>query len=192
MATLSQPLGSAVTIPLAFTPGTAEEGDYGALASIAIAANEASGSGAIAMTRDPDTDNETFTVALGELPSDLSAGSPSSVEVTIMDHDNVFIVAPTSAESGAREIPTAFGLEQNYPNPFNPSTTIGFSLDKAHRVRLAVYDLLGHEVRVLMDGAQPAGRYSVSFDASDLASGTYLYILQTGEQAAARTMALLK
>ncbi len=100
--------------------------------------------------------------------------------------------APTAIEVVGDEIPDAFVLEQNYPNPFNPSTTIEFSLDKAQRITLAVYDMLGHEVSVLMDDLQPAARYSVSFDASDLASGTYLYVLRTEEQVAVKTMSLIK
>ena len=100
--------------------------------------------------------------------------------------------APTAIEVGDDEIPDAFVLEQNYPNPFNPSTTIEFSLDKAQRITLAIYDMLGREVSVLMDDVQPAARYSVSFDASDLASGTYLYVLRTEEQVAVKTMFLIR
>ena len=193
-AMLSAPLDAAVTIPLVLTAGTAEAGDYGALASITIAANEPSGSGVIAMVPDLDTDDETFTVALGGLPTVVAAGSPGSVEVTIADNANVVVAEniPTSAEPDGDELPTAFALDQNYPNPFNPSTTIGFSLAKAQRVALTVYDMLGQEVRVLLDGAHPAGRYRIPFDASDLASGTYLYVLRTEQQTAVRTMALLK
>ena len=193
-AMLSAPLDAAVTIPLVLTAGTAEAGDYGALASITIAANEPSGSGVIAMVPDLDTDDETFTVALGGLPTVVAAGSPESVEVTIADYTQVVVTEDisTSAEPDGDELPTAFALDQNYPNPFNPSTTIGFSLAKAQRVALTVYDMLGQEVRVLLDGAHPAGRYRIPFDASDLASGTYLYVLRTEQQTAVKTMALLK
>ena len=191
---LSAALDAAVTIPLVLTAGTAEAGDYGALASITIAANEPSGSGVIAMVPDLDTDDETFTVALGALPTVVAAGSPGSVEVTIADYTQVVVTEDisTSAEPDGDELPTAFALDQNYPNPFNPSTTIGFSLAKAQRVALTVYDMLGQEVRVLLDGAHPAGRYRIPFDASDLASGTYLYVLRTEQQTAVKTMALLK
>ncbi len=193
-AMLSAALDAAVTIPLVLTAGTAEAGDYGALASITIAAHEPSGSGVIAMVPDLDTEDETFTVALGGLPAVVAAGSPGSVEVTIADNTNIVVAEniPTSAEPAGDELPTAFALDQNYPNPFNPSTTIGFSLAKAQRVVLTVYDMLGQEVRVLLDGAHPAGRYRIPFDASDLASGTYLYVLRTEQQTAVKTMALLK
>ncbi len=193
-AMLSAALDAAVTIPLVLTAGTAEAGDYGALASITIAAHEPSGSGVIAMVPDLDLEDETFTVALGALPTVVAAGSPGSVEVTIADYTQVVVTEDisTSAEHAGDELPTAFALDQNYPNPFNPVTTIGFSLAKAQRVALTVYDMLGQEVRVLLDGAHPAGRYRIPFDASDLASGTYLYVLRTEQQTAVKTMALLK
>ena len=84
-ATLSEALSSGVTIPLTLTAGTAEAGDFGSLPSITIAAGSTSGTGTITTAEDADTDDETFTVALGTLPSSVTAGSPSSVEVTIRD-----------------------------------------------------------------------------------------------------------
>ena len=186
-ASISRALPDAVTIPLVLTAGSAEAGDYGALASIEIPANEASGTGEITTELDSDTEDETFTVALGDLPGIVAAGTPASVALRITDNTSVI-----SIESPGDEIPAAFALEQNYPNPFNPSTTIEFALDKTQHVTLSVYDLLGQEVRTLVDGVQPAARYSVSFDASDLASGAYLYALRTEEQTAVKTMALLK
>ena len=86
-ATLSAALGSAVTVPLTLTAGTAEPGDYGTLSSITISAGATTGTGTISTTEDDDTDDETFTVALGSLPAALTAGSPSSVTVTITDDD---------------------------------------------------------------------------------------------------------
>ena len=86
-ATLSQALTSDVTIPLTLTPGTAESDDYGPLVSIAIDSGSTVGTGAVTTTDDADADDETFTVALGSLPSSVAAGVPSSVEVTISDDD---------------------------------------------------------------------------------------------------------
>ncbi len=183
----SQPLDNDIAIPLMFTPETAEPDDFVMLALITIRANETSAQGAIAILEDDDPNDETFTVSLGTLPENLVAGTPSSTTLLITDKTNV-----TSVEPVGEEIPAAFALEQNYPNPFNPSTTIEFALDKTQRITLSAYDMLGQEVRVLMDGVQPAGRYRVSFDGSGLASGTYLYILRTEEQVAVKTMALLK
>ena len=86
-ATLSQALASDVAIPLTLTAGTAESGDHGALAAITIDGGSTTGTGVVTTTDDADSDDETFTVGLGSLPSAVSAGSPSSVEVTIRDDD---------------------------------------------------------------------------------------------------------
>ena len=75
-------------------------------------------------------------------------------------------------------LPTKFAVHQNYPNPFNPSTQIAYDLPKQSSVRLSVSNLLGQEVRLLYQGVQQPGRYSVAFDASGLSSGVYLYKLE--------------
>jgi hypothetical protein len=99
----------------------------------------------------------------------------------------------TSVRQVSQEVPSAFSLEQNYPNPFNPSTKIAFSITKASRLTLKVYNLLGQEVATLMDGQLNAGSYSVTFDAGKLASGLYLYRLSTNSGiVAVRKMLLLK
>ena len=84
-ATLATAMAEAVTIPLTVTRGTSEDGDHGSLASITLPAGGTSATGTISTTDDADGDDETFTVALGSLPSGLTAGSASSVEVTITD-----------------------------------------------------------------------------------------------------------
>ena len=84
---LSETLPADVTIPLTLSAGTAEAGDYGSLPSIAITAGTVTGRGMISTSEDTDTDDETFTVALGALPSSVTAGRPNSVEVTISDND---------------------------------------------------------------------------------------------------------
>ena len=109
--------------------------------------------------------------------------------------DGLYILAPplstgVSAESG--ELPVAVELLGNYPNPFNPETTIRYALPQAGKVRLAVYDLLGHEVAVLVDGSRSAGHHTVRFDGDDLPSGSYVYRLQVGEEVVSRTMTLVK
>ncbi len=74
-------------------------------------------------------------------------------------------------------MPTEFTLQQNYPNPFNPITTISYSLSEESRVSLKIYDLLGREIKVLINGMRLPGRYSLDVDATDLASGVYFYQL---------------
>ena len=98
--------------------------------------------------------------------------------------------SPTSTES--EELPAEVALMGNYPNPFNPETTIGYALPHAGKVRLVVYDLLGHEVAVLVDGPQPAGRHTVRFHGDHLPSGPYAYRLQAGDEVVVRTMILVK
>jgi predicted outer membrane repeat protein len=72
-------------------------------------------------------------------------------------------------------IPKEFSLSQNYPNPFNPSTTIKYGLKTDSNVRLTIYNIIGQEVATLVNQKQQAGNYSVNFDASNLASGAYIY-----------------
>ena len=86
-ATLSAALTGAVSIPVTVTLGTAEAGDIGTLASIAITGGSTTGTGTITTAQDDDTEDETFTVSLGTLPSSVSAGAPNSVTVRIADDD---------------------------------------------------------------------------------------------------------
>jgi hypothetical protein len=102
------------------------------------------------------------------------------------------IVTGTNPEYNNLNRVENFSLNQNYPNPFNPSTRITYSIQKAGIVSLKVYDILGREVATLVNGYQPANNYSVIFDASDLASGIYLYKLKTGDFVQTRKMILLK
>jgi flagellar hook assembly protein FlgD len=90
-------------------------------------------------------------------------------------------------------IPTVYALEQNYPNPFNPSTTIEFSLpEDVSSVKLTVYNALGERVAELVNGSLTAGRYSYQWDASDVATGMYIYELRTDNFVSIKKMVLLK
>jgi len=90
-------------------------------------------------------------------------------------------------------IPERFTLEQNYPNPFNPSTIISFSLPKAAKVSLIVYDLLGRQVATLIGGEdRAAGKHETQFSASQLASGIYFYRLTADAQSSTMKMMVLK
>jgi len=85
-----------------------------------------------------------------------------------------------------------FNLQQNYPNPFNPTTTIRFSLLRAQRVLLKVYDLQGKEVAALLDEKLPMGEHTAVFDAGNLASGVYVYRLSANATTQAMKAVLLK
>jgi endo-1,4-beta-xylanase len=104
------------------------------------------------------------------------------------------LVQGTSTVAAHEQSPTTYALDQNYPNPFNPETRIGFRIpgDGASQVRLAVYDLLGREVAVLVNEPKPPGSYEVTFDAAGLASGVYAFRLSAGEYTQARTMIVVK
>jgi hypothetical protein len=101
----------------------------------------------------------------------------------------------SSVEQTSEVVPDQFTLFQNYPNPFNPSTTIEYALPKAVRVRLAIYNLLGQEVAVLVDDLQNAGTYRVQVDSGMLsraASGVYFYHLTAGDFSMAKKMVLVR
>ncbi len=87
---------------------------------------------------------------------------------------------------------TEFALLGTYPNPFNPSTTISFALPEAGKVTLSVYDVTGRLVTTLVDGHRNAGVHEVTFDASQLASGIYIYRLEAGQFTASGKMVLMK
>jgi hypothetical protein len=88
--------------------------------------------------------------------------------------------------------PLSFNLEQNYPNPFNPSTNIKYSVPESGNVKLAVYNTVGEEVAVLVNGNIESGIHEVSFNASNLPSGVYLYKLQSANSIQTKKMMLLK
>jgi hypothetical protein len=88
--------------------------------------------------------------------------------------------------------PLTFNLEQNYPNPFNPSTNIKYTISESGIVKLAIYNTLGEEVAVLVDGIVQAGFYEVTFDASSLPSGAYFYRLQSDNLNQVKKMLLMK
>ncbi len=88
--------------------------------------------------------------------------------------------------------PTVFELSQNYPNPFNPSTKIKYSLPENTKVQLTVYNLLGQKIAELVNTEQTAGSYTVNWDASNQASGMYIYRLKAGDRVVNKKMTLIK
>jgi spore coat protein A, manganese oxidase len=95
---------------------------------------------------------------------------------------------PVIASTGADDLM----LAQNAPNPFNPSTVISFQLPRDQHIRLAVYDMLGRQVALVANGTYPQGHHQVLFEAPALASGMYVYRLETEHGVFARTMILMK
>ena len=100
---------------------------------------------------------------------------------------------PVSVEKENDVVPAQFYLDQNFPNPFNPSTLIKFGITEASNVNLTVYDALGREVAVLVNNEyMNAGAYNIKFNASNLASGIYIYKLTAGANSVSKKMQLLK
>jgi pectate lyase len=99
-------------------------------------------------------------------------------------------IADTNFETS--DLPLQVTLDQNYPNPFNPNTVIRFQLPENSEIRLEVFDMLGRRVSVLVNETRNAGVHEVSFDASGLSSGLYLYRLQAGDIIRTQKMMLMK
>ena len=90
------------------------------------------------------------------------------------------------------QLPTQITLHQNYPNPFNPNTVISYELPQVADVQLQLFDMLGRQVATLVDGTVQAGTHRVTFDASNLSSGVYIYRLHTAEYILTRKLTVLK
>jgi Secretion system C-terminal sorting domain len=105
---------------------------------------------------------------------------------------NTGITTIPTGVANVGNLPIKFQLHQNYPNPFNPSTTITFSLPHSTNTSLKVFDMLGREVALLVDGYMAAGSHEVHFNATSLASGIYYYKLTSGNFTEVKKMMLVK
>ena len=103
----------------------------------------------------------------------------------------VFASTTTGVEQ-SESAPAEYKLYQNFPNPFNPNTKISYSLKEKLKVKLTVYDVLGREIKVLVDKTQNAGNYTIDFSASRLASGIYFYKIEAGNFIKTNKMILIK
>jgi hypothetical protein len=101
-------------------------------------------------------------------------------------------ITPTGIGHNENEIPKLYSLTQNYPNPFNPSTKIEFSLPKAGRVKLLVYNVLGDEVATLVNEKMEAGIHAVNFRGDNFSSGVYFYKITAGNFTDTKKMLLVK
>jgi hypothetical protein len=108
-----------------------------------------------------------------------------------LDYIGVRGATLVSVEPG-KQLPTTFVLEQNYPNPFNPTTVVSCQSPVASRIRLVVYDVLGREVKVLMDEQKGPGTHTVTWDSRDCASGVYICRMTAGTYTESRKMMLLR
>ena len=109
---------------------------------------------------------------------------------------NPFIVTikrnPVGINQISSAVPNEFSLHANYPNPFNPKTIIKFDIARSSLVTLKIYNLLGEEVKTLVDRNLNAGTYTTDFDARSLSSGVYFYRLETEGFTNTKRMMLVK
>jgi len=142
--------------------------------------------------------SDSNTQVLGSELSNFSVTLPAygSAVYTISTTEESVVLPPippiVSVEDEITSQPEDYNLFQNYPNPFNPSTTIRYSITNSELVRIKVYDILGREVKVLVNEIKQPGSYEVQFDASGLASGIYLYSIESGYFVQTKKMILLK
>jgi len=130
--------------------------------------------------------------------SDLSSGDGctaiTTVGSTYTTRPNIALMINliTNEEKNITSVPDKYSLAQNYPNPFNPVTSIKYQIPKNTFVTIKIYDILGKEVRTLVNEVKSAGNYSVMFDASSLSSGVYFYKISAGEFSDVKRMVLIK
>ncbi len=117
----------------------------------------------------------------------ISIGMGSSFDFATIKYSQTTGIIPAS-----NYISENFSLYQNYPNPFNPSTNLEFGISNLEFVSLKIYDLLGNEIKTLVNEVLPAGNYKIKFDGSGLSSGIYFYTLTAGELMDKKKMILLK
>jgi photosystem II stability/assembly factor-like uncharacterized protein len=161
-----------------------------------ISSKDGAGNGIIRHTTDGGASWSTQVTPLTN-----SQGGNAIFSVYFIDDQNGWLTADygrichfagtTSIGSDIENVHT-FSLAQNFPNPFNPSTVISYQLPVAGYVSLKVYNLLGTEVAVIVDGFKPAGNYEFEFNASSLMSGVYFYKLTSGNFTEVRKMILMK
>jgi hypothetical protein len=146
-----------------------------------------------------DPDNYDFNLLEGS-PC-INAGDPNmptDPDGTVSDIGAFYYPLPVGADDDASgNLPSHYSLIQNYPNPFNPVTIIQYSLPKRSHVTIEVYNLLGQKVRILIDGEESAGTYTVTWDGTSLSgesvsTGIYFYRFQAGDYVETKKMLLLK
>jgi photosystem II stability/assembly factor-like uncharacterized protein len=129
---------------------------------------------------------------------------PATVDLAFSRNDNSLYIASstsgvykklftvTGVRMNEKIVPADFSLKQNFPNPFNPSTKIKFDIPEVSNVKLAVYDMQGKELTVLVNDRLIAGSYEVIFNGSDLPSGAYTCVLKAGKYSSAIKLVLIK
>ena len=134
-----------------------------------------------------------FNAVKLEYGGDVAAGTPITLVFDAIRIATSYAqLATVTSVKPLDNQPNQFSLNQNYPNPFNPTTTINYTLKTTGMTRLTVYDVLGREVAVLVNGTQSQGSHTATFQADRLASGIYFYRLESSGSTMTKKMLLLK
>ena len=184
--TLSKPVDHPVSVQVGTRDGSAKAGgDYLSLSTLVTLPPLSTGD-SVAVTVNGDVTceiDETFTVALSSITG--AVAGDTVVTATILNDDNC---------AGVEEEPLAFGLAGVAPNPVRAGARIGYALASESHVRLAISDLQGRTLAVLVDGVQPAGRYSARWDGAGprgaVAAGVYFVRFEAGGKVATRRFAV--
>ena len=134
---------------------------------------------------DNQTDTVTFALLAGDTYSDIQNAASAAYNVYLG------VVTDIKEITGPDELPQSFSLSQNYPNPFNPTTSILFELPKRTEYKFEIFNLVGQKIFEKNETAD-AGQYSIVWDASEFASGVYLYKLTSDSYSESKKMLLLK
>jgi hypothetical protein len=126
------------------------------------------------------------------ITGDGCSASWTAALLTSRPNIGLTIDAYTGMKNENTGVPKSYSLSQNFPNPFNPVTKINFEIPKQVYVELKIYDILGREIRTLVNEIKTAGSYSVDFNASELASGVYFYKLIANDFSNVKRMMLIK
>jgi hypothetical protein len=132
------------------------------------------------------SDNGMTVMGSGKRVHARQFGNGAQVYNFVIDTNDIPVGLPGT------ETASEFSLSQNYPNPFNPTTIIDFVIPKSSNVKLSVYDILGNEVAILINGYVNAGKYGREFDGSNLSSGLYFYKLEANGFTETKKMLLVK
>jgi hypothetical protein len=136
---------------------------------------------------DGDADDE---VVYTGTPRDNASTDPPQ-PIVVLDRTS------TGIDDGVANLPNGFDLHQNYPNPFNPETQISFTIPRTLKVSLKIYNIVGQEVRTLVNETKASGTYTVRWDGSNsqgikVGSGVYVYTIRAGEFVQSRKMTFMK
>ena len=140
----------------------------------------------------PATELEYREFSIPDAPGDMIFFRIRDVADTTIYLDSPGYEIPSTVDAEQNDLVYAFSLSQNYPNPFNPSTEIRFSVPESQPITLAVYDITGRQVAVLVDDVKHTGWHKISFNASHLSSGLYVYQLRGLSTVQTKKMMLMK